>query len=581
MFASLFSRKKTSFSYIGQEIQLKSRTFFHVKTKNRAALETGRNRLIITGCLFLLVFMIIGGRLIEITSFDGNRETHKAYKAGQFELQMERADIIDRKGTVLATSLPTVSLYANPKDIQEPEQAAKKIIKTLPELNYSKILRRLKLNKQFVYLHRNLTPEQQYEINQLGIPSLNFEKGEKRVYPQGTLLSHVVGTTNTDNNGTSGIELFFDEKLKEKGRPLQLSIDIGVQDAARTILLDAMKEFKAIGATCLIMDIHTGELLTLISLPDFDPNKYGQASNNTKFNRATLGVYEMGSIFKLFTAAIAIETGTIKATDSFDATQPLKTASFTIKDYRPQNRWLTVPEILIHSSNIGAAKIGLATGTKTQQKYLGKLGLLERTRIELPEKGTPLTPEKWREVNTATISFGYGVAVTPMQMISATASMANGGLLRPATLLKHNKGSAISETRVFSEKTSNTMRKLMRLVVKEGSGKNADIKGYLVGGKPGSAEKLKHGKYKERTLRTAFAAAFPMDKPRYALFVMMDEPKPTKKTYGYSTSGWNTVPTTGKIIEAIAPLLGIEPRQLPKPKGKPRTILATVQTSGE
>ena len=348
--------------------------------------------------------------------------------------------------------------------------------------------------------------------------------------------------------------------LKGGGRSLALSIDIRVQHVLRQELLATVKRFSAIGAAGIVLDVETGETIAMVSLPDFDPHNPTSLDQQTLFNRATLGVYEQGSMFKIFTSAMALDSGSANMSTSFDASKPIKIARFTISDYRGQNRWLSLPEVMIHSSNIGAAKMAVAAGTNVQRKYLGALGMLRPATIELPEVGAPMVPSPWREINTMTLGFGHGIAVSPLQMAGGVAAVVNGGLLRPLTLLKRVPGEKPEGSRVISQQTSNELRKLMRAVVVEGSGKNANAPGYLVGGKTGTAEKIgEHGGYKRKALLSSFVGAFPMHQPRYVIIASIDEPHGIKESFGFATGGWTAAPAVGRTISRIAPILGVAP----------------------
>ncbi|HBS23497.1 penicillin-binding protein 2, partial [Thalassospira sp.] len=480
------------------------------------------------------------------------------------ELKTERADIVDRNGMLIATDLPTNSLYADARVIKDPVGSADQLLTVLPELDRDTLIRHLSSQKAFVWIRRNLTPEQQYAVNSLGVPGLNFQREERRVYPHGRLFAHVLGFTDIDNNGIAGVERKFDNELRINNGPLQLSLDTRIQYALEEEVESAMKTYDAVGATGMVMDIYTGEVLGMMSLPDFDPHRPGQAPADARFNRATLGVYEMGSVFKLFNTAIALETGTVNLQSMYDASQPIRVGRFAISDYRGENRWLSVAEIIKYSSNIGSARIALDFGTETQRKYLKKFGILDTPKIELPEVGSPLVPNPWREVNTMTISFGHGLAVTPLQVVSGISALANGGILRPATILKQD-GAPAGE-RIISRQTSDKMRRLMRLVVTDGSGKKAEVPGYFLGGKTGTSEKLVNGRYVKNARMSTFVAAFPMQDPKYVVLVTLDEPKGTKETYGFATAGWVSAPAVGKVVTRIAPLLGIEPANAKAPE---------------
>jgi cell division protein FtsI (penicillin-binding protein 3) len=525
--------------------------------RERLALETARNRIFITGAMFIIGFCWITYGLVDASVLRQGNEPAVASGTDTRELKTERADIVDRNGMLLATDLPTNSLYADARVVKDPVESADLLLTVLPDLDRDTLIRNLSSRKAFVWLRRNLTPEQQYEVNSLGIPGLNFQREERRVYPHGRLLSHVVGFTDIDNNGIAGAEREFDNELRINNGPLELSLDTRVQYALEEEVETAMETYSAVGAAGLVMDVYTGEVIAMTSLPNFDPHRPGQAPADARFNRSTLGVYEMGSVFKLFNTAIALETGTSTLNSVFDATEPLAVGGFRIRDYHAENRWLTLPEILVHSSNIGSARMAMAFGGENQRKYLKKLGMLDKPQIELPEVGGPLVPNPWREINTMTISFGHGLAVTPLQVVSGISTIVNGGIRRPATILKQD-GAPAGE-RVFSQKTSEQLRRLMRLVVTEGSGKKAEVAGYFLGGKTGTSEKLVNGRYVKNARMSTFVAAFPMQDPKYVVLVTLDEPKGTKETFGFATAGWVSAPAVGKVVTRIAPLLGIEP----------------------
>ncbi|MET4733315.1 cell division protein FtsI (penicillin-binding protein 3) [Thalassospira sp. MBR-102] len=532
--------------------------------RERHAIETARNRIFITGAMFAVGFVWITAGLVDATVLRQGNEPEMASGSDTRELKTERADIVDRNGMLIATDLPTNSLYADARVIKDPVGSADQLLTVLPELDRDTLIRHLSSQKAFVWIRRNLTPEQQYAVNSLGVPGLNFQREERRVYPHGRLFAHVLGFTDIDNNGIAGAERKFDNELRINNGPLQLSLDTRIQYALEEEVENAMKTYDAVGATGMVMDIYTGEVLGMMSLPDFDPHRPGQAPADARFNRATLGVYEMGSVFKLFNTAIALETGTVNLQSMYDASQPIRVGRFAISDYRGENRWLSVSEIIKYSSNIGSARIALDFGTETQRKYLKKFGILDTPQIELPEVGSPLVPNPWREVNTMTISFGHGLAVTPLQVVSGISALANGGILRPATILKQD-GAPAGE-RIISRQTSDKMRRLMRLVVTDGSGKKAEVPGYFLGGKTGTSEKLVNGRYVKNARMSTFVAAFPMQDPKYVVLVTLDEPKGTKETYGFATAGWVSAPAVGKVVTRIAPLLGIEPANAKAPE---------------
>jgi cell division protein FtsI (penicillin-binding protein 3) len=524
------------------------------------SVRVGRARLMFAAVCFAFCFGVIAIRLMQLTLLKGDGEPALAGAAVAGAPPVERADIVDRNGVLLATNLTTASLYADARTVLDPETAAARLVRVLPELSHAEVLGKLKSGRPFVWIKRNLTPRQQSEVNALGVPGLAFQPEQRRVYPQGALAAHVLGFTDVDGNGIAGVEKFFDDELRDRarrGEELRLSIDVRVQHAVRDELQAAIAKFSAEGAGGIVLDIHTGEVVALASLPDFDPNHPGAAGPLERFNRMTLGVYELGSVFKIFTTAMALDAGTVTLAGGYDATNPIKVARFTIRDDHPKHRWLSVPEIFMYSSNIGAVKMALDVGTAGQQAFLAKLGLLRRPTIELPEVGTPLSPDPWREINTMTIAFGHGLAVTPLQMASAVAAVANGGVLRPATVIRRD-GPAPGR-QVLSARTSEIMRRLLRLVVVDGTGRQAEADGYLIGGKTGTAEKAAGRGYDRRALLTSFVSAFPMNAPRYVVYVVIDEPQGTRETHGFATAGWNAAPTLSRVVSRIAPLLGVEP----------------------
>ena len=554
-----FRRRTRNVFLAGQDFQEPDR--LRLDGVHKHAIETGRNRLIVMAVAFFSVFAAIGVRMVDISLFQGTEYSPRAPKmARTAELSMGRADIVDRNGILLATSLPTVAMHANPTEILDPGEAASQLVTVFPDMKKADLQSRLSMERSFVYLRRNLTPQQQYMVNALGIPGVYFEKSERRVYPQGSLVSHVVGLADMDGKGIAGIEKAFDTDLRAGPEPLRLSLDSRVQLVVHEELKKAVTEFKAIGGTAVVMNVHTGELLAMVSLPDFDPNLPVQTTSESMFNRATLGVYEMGSTFKLFNTAIALDSGKATPDSIYDASKPIKISRFTISDYHGKYRPQTVTEILTNSSNIGSAKMAMDFGTETQKAYFAKFGLLQPAAIELPEIGAPLVPHPWREINTMTISYGHGIAVTPLQMISGISALVNGGFYRQATLLKYQLGTELPAVSVIKTKTSQQVRRLMRLVVTQGSGKKADVAGYQIGGKTGTAEKTDGRKgYRRKALLSSFVATFPSNDPRYLILVMVDEPQGTKETYGFATAGWTAAPSVSRIASQIGPILGVPP----------------------
>ena len=524
-----------------------------------ADVEIGRTRLLITSALFAAAFSVVAIRLVDVTLLGESSSSHLTKGSGIATHQTSRADIIDRNGVLLATSLKTASLFANSRVIPNADVAAARLVETLPDLPESKTRSRLGGNQTFVWIKRHLTPRQQYQVNRLGIPGLNFKNEERRVYPAGNLASHVLGHTNIDAKGQMGIERKFDEELKTHQTPLKLSVDTRIQHTLRHELSRSMTKFSAVGAAGIVMDVNNGEILGMVSLPDFDPNLLDPIDAEARFNRATQGVYEMGSTFKIFTTAMALDLGKVTMQGGYDATDPIRVSRFVIRDFHAKKRWLSVPEIFMYSSNVGSAKMALDVGAAGQREFLKKLGLLEPPPVELAEIGAPLVPARWRDINAMTISFGHGIAVSPLQLVAAVSAMVNGGILYKPTIIKHPIGGPLIAKRVITAETSEQIRRLLRLVVAHGTGGKANVPGYLVGGKTGTAEKVVGRRYKTKALMSSFVGAFPMNAPRYVVFAMLDEPSGTKETHGYATGGWVAAPVVGNVISRIGPMLGMKP----------------------
>ncbi len=538
-------------------------------------IEVARNRLTLGAGIFALAFAVIGLRLVDLSLLRDGAEPRLAMAAAGGAMATERAEILDRNGVVLATSLPTVSLYANPHLVQEPKEAARKLAKVLPGASEAELLARLTSDRSFVWLRRNLAPREHQLVNALGIPGLDFQREERRIYPQGELVSHVVGYAGVDNTGLAGVERFFDGALRA-GDPVSLSIDIRLQRMLHHELQATMEKFSAIGAAGIVMDVRSGEILSMVSLPGFDPNTPKTIDEVSLFNRAALGVYEMGSTFKIFNTAMALDSGRVAMSSSFDATAPIRIGGFTINDDHAQNRWLTVPELFKHSSNIASAKMALHVGIDRQQAFFDKMGFLKPVRLELPESAAPLYPRTWRPINAMTIAFGHGIAVTPVHLAMGVAGVANDGVMPKPTLLRQPDGAPLDPgTRIIGQNTARHMRGLMRLVVEEGTGRRGDVPGYQTGGKTGTSEKVgAHGGYKKKALLSTFAGAFPMSDPRYVVIVSIDEPKGIKETFGFATAGWVAAPAFGTMVNRIASLYGMLPVEDPNPPAKPRTTAA-------
>jgi cell division protein FtsI (penicillin-binding protein 3) len=555
-------------------------------TAAEEAIETGRNRVLVAAALFVLVFALLAARLVDVMIFGGGMEARKA-KVNSPPV-LSRADILDREGRLLATSLKGVALYADPQEIRQPQKVARSLARALPAEGSDYFAKKLTESARFVWLKRFLSPRQEDAVNRLGVPGLDFLPAERRFYPYGPLLAHVVGFANIDDTGLAGVEGGLNRALLGRTDPLPLAVDVRLQYILHHELRRVVEDFAAKAAAGLIMNVNTGEILALVSLPDFDPNRleapdpdFPKATLKDRlFDRATLGSYEIGSLFKIFTIAMALDSGTVTMTSRFDATHPIHIGRFTISDYHGKHRPLSVPEILAYSSNIGAAKIALACGARLQQEYLKRFGLLSPPSLELSELGRPHYPRDWRPINVMTIGFGHGISETLVQLASAAAALVNGGILRPASLLKLPPGYAPQGRRVISRETSERMRKLLRLVVEYGTGQFAEAPGYVVGGKTGTAERVEHGVYDRHSLRSSFLGVFPMQNPKYLILTMVDRPHGNQKSHGYATAGWTAAPATKRIVERIAPLLRVRPVDETSPAIADALAIASLKGNG-
>jgi len=520
--------------------------------------ELARQRLVVASALFAMVFCAVGLRMAWVSLLRDSVEPTQRVAARGGTIQSERADIVDRNGVVLATSVPVMSAFVNPHLLLDPPEAARKIVAVLPEFKYEDMKEKLEADKSFLWIKRGLSPREHFLVNRLGIPGLEFQAEERRIYPQGSTGAHIVGYASIDNSGLAGVERYFDQRL-QSGEAVQLSIDLRLQRMVEDEIAKAVQKFSAIGATAVVMDVTNGEILAMASLPTYDANKAKTITNEALFNRATLGVYEQGSTFKIFNTAMALDSGKVTMTSVFDATSPIKIDRFTINDDHPQRRPLTVPEIFKYSSNIGSAKMAAdVIGPEAQKAFFDKIGFLKPLTTQLPELAGPLWPRHWVRINTMTIAYGHGISVTPLHLATGSSAMVNGGILYPPSFVKRSANSDPGK-RVIQTKTSQWMRQLLRLNVVEGTGKNADVKGYEVGGKTGTAEKPSRGGYRQKALISSFVGMFPMSEPKFLVVVSLDEPHGTKETGGYATGGMVSAPSVKTIIENIIALYGILP----------------------
>jgi cell division protein FtsI (penicillin-binding protein 3) len=519
---------------------------------------------------FAAVYAIIAARLVMFALVSNSHSVHRVVSSDA--MATARPDILDRNGEVLATDVRVPSLYAEPRRLIDVDEAVELLTADLPDADATELRERLSSKRGFVWLKRDITPEQQRAIYRQGLPGIGFLNENKRDYPNGAEISHLIGHVNIDNEGIAGIEKWLDgqglDALHMAGlatdrlqNPVQLAVDLRVQHALRDELVTARAKFGALAAAGLVLNVRTGEVVALVSEPDYDPNNPHEALDPSRINRLTTGVYEMGSTFKAFTVAMALDSGKVTLKSSFDAHNPLHYGKFDIHDFEPQQRALTVPEIFTYSSNIGAARIAMAMGVDAHKAFLKKMGQLDRLHTELPESAEPIVPKRWSELNTMTIAFGHGLSVAPLQAAMGVAALMNGGILIPPTFLRRTEAEAQAlGTRVIKPETSEIMRYLMRLNVEKGTAAKADVPGYYIGGKTGTADKVVFGRYSKNKVLTDFIAVLPADQPRYLVLIMLDEPHATPDTHGFTTSGWNAVPTGGAVVARIAPLLGIEPR---------------------
>jgi cell division protein FtsI (penicillin-binding protein 3) len=487
-----------------------------------------------------------------------------------------RGDIFDRNGVELARTFEAYAITVMPARLtSDPEVLADKLAEILPEKSREEILDVLTSRRRLRFLAHRVLPSQAQRINNLGDPAIEVAREAQRLYPNYNLAAQALGYTNDTGHGLIGVEKAFDERLADpvaRAQPLALSLDVRVQQAMQNELAALVADQNAKGAAGVVLDVSTGEVLAMVSLPDFNPNVPGQRADGTRyttenddgsrFNRVTLGGYELGSTFKAFTIASALESGTLTNLQKrYDATQPLYVGGFRIRDDHAKNRWLTVPEIFIYSSNIGTARIAVEMGREHQREFLDKLGFLKPVDIEVKEKARPQYPplSNWGQSATMTISYGHGLTVTPLHLAAGYAALVNGGIYRAPTLLRRDGATPVPGRRIFSESTSLEIRRLLRLVVTSGTGRRADAPGYRVGGKTGTAEKIENGRYVRGQNVVNFAAAFPMDAPRYVVVTMVDDPRGSKATYGFRTAGMVAAPAVKRIIERIAPALGVVP----------------------
>ena len=520
------------------------------------AVEVTRNRLRLALVCFVLIFTGLAGRLVQLTVL----ENQPAWQAGaQKQQRMLRPTILDRNGIVLATQISTVTLGADVAMIDDGPEMAARLKEILPDLNQPRAARLLSGKHRYVDLKSGLTPAQKQATLAFGDPALKLTRASSRVYPTGHVMAHSVGFTSSDMRGLAGLELYLDRLMEDEGFEgvLESSLDVRVQHNVRDVLQEAMLKHQAKAVGAIVVDVHSGEIISLVSLPDFDANDPMAQGRKPHFNTITSGVYELGSIFKVFTAAMALDTGLVGEDEVFDAREPIKIGRKTFDDDHGQERVLSMDEVIIHSSNIGAVQMAMRVPADVHYEFIGKLGFLNSVPFELPESAEPLIPARWTDIERATSSFGYSFSVSPLAAVMAGAAMVNGGVLYEPSLRK--VGLPVGE-RIIAAETSRSVRRMMRSVVTHGTGRQANVPGYQILGKTGTAEKHTVGGYNKEALVTSFLGAFPARAPRYAMLVMFDEPQGHAETYGHSQAGWNAAPAAGEIVRRTASLLGVLPR---------------------
>lgn len=537
--------------------------------------QRAEGRLLVLGVCFFCAFAVVGGRMGLLAMSEPVEP--RAHAPGAV-ISASRADIVDRRGNLLATNLETHALYAQPQQMIDPVGTADKLIRVFPDLDRKRLIKDFTGKRTFLWVKKKISPEQQQAVHDIGDPGLLFAPRDMRLYPNGKLAAHVMGGASYGKEGVhaaevigvAGVEKYFDDYLRDPanaGKPLQLSLDLTVQAAAEQVLFGGMKLMNAKGATSVLMDVRTGEVISVVSLPDFDPNDRprpatkGDASDSPLFNRSVQGVYELGSVFKIFTAAQAIDLGLVNAGTVIDTKGPMKVGGFTIGEFRNKNYGaLSVSDIIVKSSNRGTGRMALSIGTKRQQAFLESLGFFEATPFEIVEAagGKPLLPKRWIDLSTVTISYGHGLSTSPMHLAAGYAAIANGGYKVAPTLLKQK--TVTRGPRVMSDHAAANARMMLRKVVTDGTASFAEVEGYHIGGKTGTADKPKPrgGYYKEKVIAT-FASIFPAHDPRYVLVVTLDEPVETSGDRPRRTAGWTAVPVAAEMVRRVAPLLGLRP----------------------
>ncbi|MBL3574096.1 penicillin-binding protein 2 [Rhodovulum sulfidophilum] len=553
-------------------IERENKRLRHEKMRDQARVRA-EGRLLVLGVVFCAAFAVVGVRMGLLA---GSVPSEPRATAPGASIVAQRADIVDRNGNILATNLATHSLYAQPPLMIDPKAVARELARIFPDLDEARMVKDFTGSRKFVWIKKKISPEQMQLVHDIGDPGLSFGPREMRLYPNGALAAHILGgagfgregVQSAEVIGVAGVERYFDDYLRDPangGQPLRLSLDLTVQAAVERVLAGGMKLMNAKGAAAILMDVHSGEILSMVSLPDFDPNERprqlvkGDPSDSPLFNRAVQGVYELGSTFKTLTLSQALEEGIVTPNTMIDTKGPLVWGRFRIHDFHNYGSSLSVTTVLVKSSNIGTARIAQRIGGERQRAFLSRLGLLDPSPVELVEAAgaKPLLPANWSELSTMTISYGHGVSTSPLNLAAAYSTVANGGRLVRPTL---RAGGGRLGARVISEETSRQIRKMLREVVVHGTASFGEVPGYRVGGKTGTADKPKPtGGYYDKKVIATFASMFPAEAPQYVLIVTLDEPQDTTGPKPRRTAGWTAVPVAAEIIRRAAPLLGLRP----------------------
>ncbi|MGI9368057.1 MAG: peptidoglycan D,D-transpeptidase FtsI family protein [Ruegeria sp.] len=555
----------------------------HEEMKDRARARA-EGRLLVLGAFFFCAFVIVGVRMGMLATSEAQEPMANASGAA---IAMQRADVVDREGRILATNLETYSVYAQPTFMIDPVAAADKLVAIFPDLKKERLIKDFTGSRKFLWIKKRISPEQKQAVHDIGDPGILFGPREMRLYPNGRLAAHILGGAGFGREGVNaaevigvaGVEKQFDDYLRNPAngnKPLQLSLDLTIQAAVEQVLFGGMKIMNAKGASAVLMNVHTGEVISAASLPTFDPNDRPRPptsgfdpSDSPLFNRYVQGVYELGSVFKIFTAAQAVQLGLVNSDTIIDTSGPMKIGRYPIGEFNGKNYGeISVADVIVHSSNRGTGRLALQIGSKRQQEFLRSLGMFEPTPFEIVEAagGEPLKPKKWGELSTVTISYGHGLSTSPMHLAAGYAAIANGGHYVSPTILRKN-GPQYGP-RVLSESAAKQAQIMLRKVVTEGTASFGEVPGYEVAGKTGTADKPKpRGGYYDNKVIATFATLFPASDPKYVLIVTLDEPSIVAYGEKRRTAGWTAVPVAAELIGRIAPLLGLRPRLEPEAGG--------------